>query len=44
MNAEKEALPSLEVKHAYARLELREKQLAELAGTMKELTTEEVGQ
>lgn len=40
--AEQELLPSLEVKHAYARLELREKQLQELAGTMKDLTTEEV--
>lgn len=40
--AELDALPSLEVKHAHARLELREKQLQELAGTMNELSTEEV--
>lgn len=37
-----DALPSLEVKHAHARLELRERQLQELAGTMNELSTEEV--
>ena len=40
--AELDALPSLEVKHAHARLELRERQLQELAGTMNELSTEEV--
>lgn len=40
--AELDALPSLEVKNAHARLELREKQLQELAGTMNELSTEEV--
>ena len=40
--AELNALPSLDVKHAHARLELRERQLQELAGTMNELTTEEV--
>lgn len=37
-----DTLPSLEVKHAHARLELRERQLQELAGTMSELSTEEV--
>lgn len=42
LKAEQDSLPSLEVKHAYARLELRERQLQELAGTMKDLTTEEV--
>ena len=35
--AESEAIPSLEVKHAHARLELREKQLNELAGMNKYL-------
>lgn len=40
--AELDALPSLEVKHAHGRLELRERQLQELAGTMNELSTEEV--
>ena len=40
--AEMDTLPSLEVKHAHARLELRERQLQELAGTMSELSTEEV--
>lgn len=40
--AELDTLPSLEVKHAHARLELRERQLLELAGTMSELSTEEV--
>ena len=40
--AELDAVPSLEVKHAHARLELRERQLQELAGTMNELSTEEV--
>lgn len=42
--AEMDAVPSLEVKHAHARLELREKQLQELAGTMSELSTEEVSE
>ena len=37
-----DTVPSLEVKHAHARLELRERQLQELAGTMSELSTEEV--
>ena len=41
--AELDTVPSLEVKHAYGRLELRERQLQELAGTMSELSTEEVG-
>lgn len=40
--AELDTVPSLEVKHAHARLELRERQLQELAGTMSELSTEEV--
>ena len=40
--AEMDAVPSLEIKHAHARLEMRERQLRELAGTMKDLTTEEV--
>ncbi len=40
--AEREALPSLQIKHAHARLALREKQLDEIAGSMRELTTEEV--
>lgn len=41
--AEMDTVPSLEVKHAHGRLELRERQLQELAGTMNELSTEEVG-
>ena len=41
--AELDTVPSLEVKHAHGRLELRERQLQELAGTMSELSTEEVG-
>ena len=41
--AELDTVPSLEVKHSYGRLELRERQLQELAGTMSELSTEEVG-
>ncbi len=40
--AKRDALPSLQIKHAHARLELREKQLDEIAGSMRDLTTEEV--
>ena len=43
VQAELDTVPSLEVKHAHGRLELRERQLQELAGTMSELSTEEVG-
>lgn len=39
--AESDAIPSLEVKHAHQRLELRERQLNELAGSMKDLTSKE---
>lgn len=34
-------IPSLEVQHAHARLELRERQLHELAGSVKDLTSQE---
>ena len=39
---ENDPLSSLKVKHAHARLELREKQLDELAGSMQQLVSEEV--
>ena len=39
---EHDPLSSLEVRHAHARLELREKQLDELAGSMQQLSSEEV--
>lgn len=39
--ADKDAVPSLEVKHAHQRLELRERQLNELAGSMRDLLTKE---
>lgn len=39
---ETDPLSSLQIKHAHARLELREKQLDEMAGSMQELTSEEV--
>lgn len=39
--AESDAIPSLEVKHAHQRLELRERQLNELAGSMKDLTSKD---
>ena len=39
--ADKDPLPSLEVAHAHQRLELRERQLNELAGSMKDLLTKD---
>ncbi|XP_078608959.1 uncharacterized protein LOC144880579 isoform X5 [Branchiostoma floridae x Branchiostoma japonicum] len=39
--AEKDVLPSLQIDHAHARLELREKQLKELADAMKNLSPEQ---
>jgi len=39
--ADKDTVPSLEVKHAHQRLELRERQLNELAGSMKDLLTKD---
>lgn len=39
--ADVDAIPSLEVKHAHQRLELRERQLNELAGSMKNLISKD---
>lgn len=39
--ADKDAVPSLEVKHAHQRLELRERQLNELAGSMRDFLTKD---
>ena len=40
-DADKDAVPSLEVKHAHQRLELRERQLNELAGSMRDFLTKD---